>query len=660
MSMVQRYQKRISGPLMDRIDIHLEVQRVPYHTLEAAGTGEPPTAICARVAAARQIQAERFAPLNRPHVLVNGDMGPAEVQHPTFRSGKKELERIKGKGKSTEKGSGDKLWDMKTKELAYTTERLDHLGIVAGICKQIELVANIDGALATPSARKVSCGEAVQAMVLNAMGLTGRALYLMPEYMSNKPVDLLIREGLVAADFNDDTLGRALDEVQQAGVTELFARVASKAVEVFEVKREYAHLDTSSFSLHGVYESKVAQRAGEAYHAVEIRQGYSKEQRPDLKQVVVTLITSQALALPLWLEVLDGNSSDKKSFAQTIKRYCRQLEEGTPLWFVMDSAAYSEENLVAWQNIGWVTRVPETVGEAKAVLQAVARAVMTDAGEGYRICPLGNTYGTIHQRWLLVYSHQAYERECQQLDKRVARAEEGAATAWRALQKRTFQCQADAQAAAAQLGKTLPWHQLQAQVVPLKNYTKPGRPAKDAVAQIVGWQLTGQLVLNAQAVTEKRQRLGRFIVATNVLDEAALPDNKLLTIYKEQGSAVERGFRFLKDPLFFADSLFLKSPARIMAMIMIMGLALLVYALAERQLRRQLAALNQTIPDQKGQPTQTPTMRRVAQIFEGVDILTIRHHNQVVARHVLNLADLRRTIVSLLGPEVHYCYLVDF
>ncbi len=80
MSMVQRYQKRISGPLMDRIDIHLEVQRVPYQKLEAAGTGEASTIIRARVAAARQLQAERFAPLNRPHVLVNGDMGPAEVQ----------------------------------------------------------------------------------------------------------------------------------------------------------------------------------------------------------------------------------------------------------------------------------------------------------------------------------------------------------------------------------------------------------------------------------------------------------------------------------------------------------------------------------------------------------------------------------------------------
>ena len=80
MSMVQRYQKRISGPLMDRIDIHLDVQRVPYQKLEAAGTGEPSSVIRARVEAARKVQAARFAPLNRPHVLVNGDMGPAEVQ----------------------------------------------------------------------------------------------------------------------------------------------------------------------------------------------------------------------------------------------------------------------------------------------------------------------------------------------------------------------------------------------------------------------------------------------------------------------------------------------------------------------------------------------------------------------------------------------------
>ena len=548
---------------------------------------------------------------------------------------------------------------METTEIEYTTERMDHLGIVAGICKKIDLIEIIDGAV-LPGGRKVSCGQAVQAMVLNALGLTGRALYLMPEYMRNKPVDLLIGEGLVADDFNDDTLGRALDEVQQAGVTEVFARVASKAVEVFEVETSYAHLDTSSLSLHGEYDSELAQRAVNVYDAVEIRHGYSKEHRPDLKQVVITLITSQASALPLWLEVLDGNSSDKASFPATIQAYCRQLQGESLPWFVMDSAGYSEANLTAWQAISWVTRVPETVGEAKAVLQAVETDAMEEVRDGYRICPLCNTYGDIRQRWLLVYSHQAYQRESKQLDKRIARAEEKAEKEWRKLQRNIFQCQTDAEAAAAQLGDKLPWHRPQAEAVPLKKYAKPGRPAKDAVAQIVGWQVTGQLMVKETRVEETRQRLGRFIVATNLLDEEELSNTQLLNVYKEQGSAVERGFRFLRDPLFFADSLFLKSPVRIMAMIMIMGLALLVYALAEREIRRQLTAQNETIPDQTGKPTQRPTMRRVAQIFEGVYLLIIRQDNQVVARQILNMTDVHRKIVSLLGPEVEYCYLVDF
>ncbi|MBX3014445.1 MAG: YifB family Mg chelatase-like AAA ATPase [Caldilineaceae bacterium] len=80
MSMVQRYQKRISGPLMDRIDIHLEVKRVPFQKLADLATGETSAVIRQRVEAARQLQAARFAPLNKPPVLVNGDMGPAEVQ----------------------------------------------------------------------------------------------------------------------------------------------------------------------------------------------------------------------------------------------------------------------------------------------------------------------------------------------------------------------------------------------------------------------------------------------------------------------------------------------------------------------------------------------------------------------------------------------------
>ena len=133
----------------------------------------------------------------------------------------------------------------------------------------------------------------------------------------------------------------------------------------------------------------------------------------------------------------------------------------------------------------------------------------------------------------------------------------------------------------------------------------------------------------------------------------------MLSVYKAQAVSVERGFRFLKDPLFFADSLFLKKPERIMALIMVMGLALLVYALAEHQLRTALQVENQTIPDQVGKPTARPTMRRVFQIFEGIDLLFIVAGGQVVDRRVLNLTAVQRQIILLMGAAVKMIYLVD-
>jgi transposase len=550
------------------------------------------------------------------------------------------------------------LESMGTTAYEYGTERLDHLGIVAGICKQIELAKVIDESLPTPSGRKVSCGQATVVMVLNALGLTGRALYLMPEYMSNKPVDILVGEGLKAEDFNDDTLGRGLDELFQAGITELFARVAAEAVTVYNIEHEYVHLDTSSFSLHGEYESAVAQEAVTKRGAIQVTHGYSKEKRPDLKQVVVSLITSQQSALPLWLEALDGNSSDKKSFPDTVQAYCQHLETDELPWFVMDSASYSKANLARWDNVGWLTRVPETIATAKRALQSVATEEMTALDNGYRIHALDSDYGQVQQRWLVVYSPTAWEREVKRLDKQVGRTGEKAGKELRQITQAQFACEADARKVVQRLDKKMKWHTIQAQYTSIKKYAQPGRPGKGVVPRIVGWKVQGKLVVNEETVAQARRWLGRFILATNELDTERLSDSAMLAGYKAQGHSVERGFRFLKDPMFFADSLFLKSPARIMAMIMVMGLSLLVYALAERELRRQLKAQNETIPDQKGKPTQTPTMRRVAQMFEGIDVLVIRAGDQVVERRVLNLSQVRLKIIHLLGPEVENCYLV--
>ena len=75
----RRYQKRISGPLLDRIDIHLDVPRIPHEQLADRRPGERSAAIQARVARARAIQTTRFAGMP---LLTNADMGPKELgQH---------------------------------------------------------------------------------------------------------------------------------------------------------------------------------------------------------------------------------------------------------------------------------------------------------------------------------------------------------------------------------------------------------------------------------------------------------------------------------------------------------------------------------------------------------------------------------------------------
>lgn len=77
-SLVARYQKKISGPLLDRIDIHVEVPRVNYEKLSSDRLGEPSSAIRERVVAARQRQEARFQ--SHARCRSNADMGAAEIR----------------------------------------------------------------------------------------------------------------------------------------------------------------------------------------------------------------------------------------------------------------------------------------------------------------------------------------------------------------------------------------------------------------------------------------------------------------------------------------------------------------------------------------------------------------------------------------------------
>jgi transposase len=117
-----------------------------------------------------------------------------------------------------------------------------------------------------------------------------------------------------------------------------------------------------------------------------------------------------------------------------------------------------------------------------------------------------------------------------------------------------------------------------------------------------------------EAFRAKKETLGRFILASNQCDHSLLSNHNILKQYKEQ-SGVESSFKFIKNSAFELDSFFLKNPARMTALMMIMTLCLMVYNFAQAHLRQCLMENNETLPNQLGKPVQNPTMKWVAEFI---------------------------------------------
>ena len=528
---------------------------------------------------------------------------------------------------------------------------IDHSGIVAGVIDEMGLVERINQRLKQHPLQVVSPGQAVKAMILNGLGFVSAPLYLFEQFFVGKATEHLLGEGIRAEHLNDDRMGRVLDELYEVGLTELFVEIALKAAQRFGVATTSVHLDSSSFHVDGEYE-RIGNEADETA-AIAITYGYSRDHRADLKQFVVDLMCSGDGDIPLYLRVGDGNESDKAVFAQLMGQFKSQLNFDA--LFVADSALYSQENLQALAGLRWLSRVPATLNQAKECLQDTPdETLVATQMAGYRVTALKRQFARIEQRWLVVESEARKASDLKHLAKQVTEQQKQANAQLQKLSCKRFACAADALAAASELEGTWRYHCL-AQVTVAEHSLKAKRrnaPANDPCLSPGGFGVQATLVEDATAIAMETRRAGRFVLATNVLDSAQLSDEDLLVEYKAQQST-ERGFRFLKDPLFFTSSVFLKSPRRVAALAMVMGLCLLVYSLGQRKLRQALSQSKQHLKNQLKKPTQTPTLRWIFQCFQSVHLVWIGNLAQVV-----NLTEDRQHILRFLGAACQKYYLL--
>jgi transposase len=537
------------------------------------------------------------------------------------------------------------------------------LPIISAYAEKIGLVERIDALLRCEM--EVSPGRIVLAMILDA--LSGRSpLFRLNEFYADKDIELLLGEPIPLSKLSDDTLGRVLEKLWNVGTNKVLGTVMLGVMQNYDLDTSHVHHDTTSCELFGDY---LLYESEDHDQPFRITNGFSKGHRPDLKQLVLSLLCVDH-GIPIGMLVVDGNESDKtinKNLIPEMVERMRNLGESRFI-YVADSALVTKENLELiddWDNgFLFVSRLPMTYKECKF---AIRRAVIDndwedigvlaqDSGTGkhkgasYRSYETAVTLYGVNYRAVVIHSDAHDKRRRKKLDKQLAEDRKHLARIKKEIEKIEFACEPDAVEAAKRI-PALGFHRLTASVAPKPKY-KRGRPKADGtkVLKEMRYCLKISSEVNERAVQRAREEAGCFVLITNTLAEGteSIPAAKLLATYKEQ-HLVEQNFGFLKDPV-FVNALFLKSPKRIEALGLVLVLALLIWRLMERTMRMHLEETESTVTGWDNRQTSRPTSFMMTTKFKGIFVLTSAERRSLA--QPLTSVQMAYLAILEIAPEV--------
>src|SRR5882724_6354084 len=253
--------------------------------------------------------------------------------------------------------------------VSIRVERLDHLGVIAAVIKDLGLIPMINARLVPDAQEAITPGAAIAAMILNGLGFANRPLSLTPPLFASKPLDLLCRAGRSAEMCNRFKRGRTLEEAYTDGGDRLFQELALAVCAQEGIAQRCNHLDTTSFARSGAY---VPEREE---HAMTITHGYSRDHRPDLKPVVLELMVSQDGGVPFLSKSWDGNTADTQMFQARAQALMSALQNApSPRYLIADSTLYHDHNAANLEHLGFITRLPNTIGAVSPVIRQALTA----------------------------------------------------------------------------------------------------------------------------------------------------------------------------------------------------------------------------------------------------------------------------------------------
>jgi transposase len=451
--------------------------------------------------------------------------------------------------------------------IADFSRRLDIAGIVDRACPMRDLFGSI------------SHGQVVEALIANRL-TSPKAMVEVAGWASAWAVDEVY--GIDPDALNDDRLGRALDAL--AGqVDHVAGSIGAKAIDVFGIDVARCHWDMTSISLYGSYPNTDDDCPAPAF-------GHPKDRRTDLKQIQAGLAVSADGGIPIFARVYDGNAAEVAQVTDTM-RALQALAAPRRFLLAGDSKLISYTNVSA-MNTEQVTfiaplaasRVPDGLFAGLDPRQATFVEYVAERDENTRqIVP--DTYRVdedtmdlagpgkkdpVHTlRRILVYSTANATAQAKARTLRLTQARTDLDTLTRTAGTRHHRT---AEAVTAKATAITRHRRVVACLNTTVTVDHAGKPA-------FAWSFD-QDAINAEAAAD-----GWYALLTN--SPAEITATEVFLRYKDQPT-VERRYGEFKGPLAVAP-IFLRDNRRITALITIICLALLIFCLIEREVRRNLA-----------------------------------------------------------------------
>lgn len=446
-----------------------------------------------------------------------------------------------------------------------------------------------------PRRKVLTHGQAAVAMI-TAILFQVMQLYRICRFASEKKVLNVLLPKIEPEQYFDDRLADTLDALFASGIGDLEMLITRQMIRTFEIESPVCHNDTTSVSVYGDADNHKTDQS------IRLAFGHSKKHRQDLKQLIWSMSVSSDHAFPLFQKAFSGNTADVSTYVEQWNQLIDLLGYHDFL-YVADSKLISHETMAHIEDHEGFFVAPAPMYKSyKTVFENALDnhdlewliAYKDRFNRGFQV-PMTFTYGQrqYHLRMIILFDHGLAARKRKTIDRRIDQTRtqfQELATKLNRYQLKTAQAIDKACADILKENNSesfFTYRIINEPIITHKNKHR-GRPSKNAAHQqvaVVQDHFHVQLDFDQNAYQQALSRCGYYPLLTNKPAEDLSIEEAMLA-HKKQYKC-EHTYRRAKGP-FSIEPIYLHTPERIEAFLLLFKIALQMVVIIERTARKSI------------------------------------------------------------------------